>query len=339
MPKASHDRPGVRSQLLKEREIDYKILCDAAPLGIFVYSKDGQVLGANEFLLNMLGSPSLEYTKQINLFAFNNLKRSGMSDFLAGALERGTPQQMETSYTSKWGKTSSFDIIAVPLTDDNSVPEKAVAFVQDITGHKKTKDHLVKSEMRFQLLAERTPLGIAIVDQEGLFEYMNPMFTTLFGYSVKETTTLQACLDMVIPDAASRNMVVGLSRGHRDLEVDEAEQQHVAVLCKDGSSLNVRFRAVPLDEEKQVIICEDNSELVRALGARRASEEKYIGLLENLTDVVYCLDVDGTLLSVNKSAATLLGYEPGEIIGRNIAEVIPEWARKHVPGNLQKVLQ
>ena len=198
---------------------------------------------------------------------------------------------------------------------------------------------LLKSEMRFRLLAEQTPLGMAIVDHEGLFKYMNPMFTTLFGYSVQETPTLQACLDRMIPDVASRNMVVGLIRGQGDSEAGEEDQPHVTVLCKDGSSRNVRFRAFSLDEEKRVIICEDNSELVRALEARRASEEKYIGLLENLTDVVYCLDVDGTLLSVNKSAATLLGYEQGEVIGRNIAEVIPEWARKHVPGNLQKVLQ
>jgi|SRR5271157_3794726 len=153
MPKASYDSPGDRSQFLKERETNCKILCDAAPLGIFVYSKDGQVLGANQFLLNMLGSPPLKATKQINLFAFENLKRSGMSDFLAGALECGTPQQMEISYTSKWGKTSFVAIIAVPLAEDNSVPEKAIAFVQDITAQKKTQDRLLKSEMRFQLLA------------------------------------------------------------------------------------------------------------------------------------------------------------------------------------------
>jgi PAS domain S-box-containing protein len=195
---------------------------------------------------------------------------------------------------------------------------------------------LRKGEMRFQLLAEKTPLGIAIVDHEGLFNYDTSSHA---GYSVKETPTLQACLDRVIPDVASRNMVVELSRGQKESKAGDANPKHVAVLCKDGSSLNVRFRAFSLDEEKRVIICEDNSELVRALEARRASEEKYIGLLENLTDVVYCLDVDGTLLSVNKSAARLLGYETGEVVGRNIAEVIPEWARRHVPGNLQKVLQ
>ncbi len=82
---------------------------------------------------------------------------------------------------------------------------------------------LLESEMRFQLLAERTPLGMAIVDHEGLFEYMNPTFTTLFGYSVQETPTLQACLDKVIPDVASRNMVVGLSRGQKESEAGDAD--------------------------------------------------------------------------------------------------------------------
>ncbi|MCL4539284.1 MAG: PAS domain S-box protein, partial [Bacteroidetes bacterium] len=339
MPKAPHESPGERSSRLKKHEVNYKTLCDAAPLGILVYSKDRQVLGANQFLLNMLGSPSLEAVKQISLFDLQSLKESGISDFLAGVVEGGTIRQMETSYASKSGQTSVVHITAFPLIENDRVPERAIAFVQDITAQKKTQDHLLRSEIRFQLLADRTPLGIAIVNHEGLLEYKNPMCTTLFSRSTEGTSTLAECLERIIPDVASRDMVARLIRGQKDLEVGDADQQHVTVLCTDGSSRNVRFRAFSLDGEKRVIICEDNSELVRALEARRASEQKYVGLLENLTDVVYCLDVDGTLLSVNGSAARLLGYEPGEVIGQNIAQVIPEQARKYISANLQKVLK
>ncbi len=51
-----------------DADIDYRILFDAAPLGIFTYSSRGEVLGANQFLLDMLGSPSLEATKAVDLF-------------------------------------------------------------------------------------------------------------------------------------------------------------------------------------------------------------------------------------------------------------------------------
>ena len=50
-------------------EIKDTILRDVVPLGILTYSKQGHVLDANRCLLDLLGSPSVEATKQINLFA------------------------------------------------------------------------------------------------------------------------------------------------------------------------------------------------------------------------------------------------------------------------------
>ena len=245
MSRVSTESPGELSARLKEREMSYKILFDTAPLGIFMYSKDGQLLDATQFPLNMLGFPSLNTTKQINLFDYDKLKQSGISAFLESTLQHGTPQQMEVPYASKKGKTSFVNIISIPLIEENPFPEKAIALVQDITAQKKTQDCLLKSQIRFQLLADSIPLSVAIMDHEDHFEYMNPMFTTLFGHSVKETPTLQAWLDRVMPDITSRNIVVRLSRGQKNLEVRDADQQHVAVLCRDGSSRNVRFKHFP----------------------------------------------------------------------------------------------
>ena len=264
MPKFASECSGKSSQRLKESEMSYKVLFEAAPLGILIYSKDGQVLGANRFLLDVLGSPSLEDTKRINLFTFKNLKISGISEFLAGALERTEPGQLESLYTSKWGKTAYVEVIAVPLLEDGSTCEKAIAIVQDVTAQKRTQGHLLKSEIRFRLLADKIPLGIAIVDYTDHIEYMNPMFTKIFGYPSKETQTLQFCLDKAIPDVASRNAVARLSRCQRDFEAGNADQDRIVISCSDGSSKNIRFRAFSLDEEKRVIICEDNSELVRS---------------------------------------------------------------------------
>jgi PAS domain S-box-containing protein len=339
MSKVPHKSPGEQSEHFERHGVDYKTLFDIAPLGLVVYSKGGQALEANRSLLNMLGHESSEAGKQISLFDSENLKEFEILDFLAGALEGGTLRQMETSYTSESGQTSVLDIVAVPLVENDEIPERAVAFVQDVTAQKKIRDHLLSSEIRFRLLADKTPLGIAIVDHEGRIEYKNPVCTSLFSGTTEEISTLEECLDRVIPDVASRDMVATIVRGQKDQKVGEPEQQCVTVISRDGSSRNVRFRAFSLDGEKRVVICEDSTEMVRALEARRASEQKYVGLLENLTDVVYCLDVDGTLLSVNGSAARLLGYEPAEVIGQNIGQVIPESARKHIPTSLQKVLQ
>ena len=119
MPKDFREGYGDTNQPLKEHAMSFEILFDAAPLGIFIYSKEGKVLCANGFLLEMIGSPSLSATQQINLFEFENLKTTGISAFLARALEAQKPLQMESYYTSKWGKTSFLNIIAVPLVEEN----------------------------------------------------------------------------------------------------------------------------------------------------------------------------------------------------------------------------
>ena len=63
-------------------------------------------------------------------------------------------------------------------------------------------------------------------------------------------------------------------------------------------------------------------ELKRGEDALRENEEKYRSILENIQDVYYRSDSGGNLIMVSPSAAQLLGYEPSELIGKNIAQSI-----------------
>ena len=51
--------------------------------------------------------------------------------------------------------------------------------------------------------------------------------------------------------------------------------------------------------------------------------ESYVSLiLDGAPDIVYSWDPEGRLLSINESAGTVLGYAPGELVGRSIFELI-----------------
>jgi PAS domain S-box-containing protein len=54
--------------------------------------------------------------------------------------------------------------------------------------------------------------------------------------------------------------------------------------------------------------------------ALRESEERYRELVENANDIVYVLDFDGRITSINKAAETILGYSPDELLGMKITE-------------------
>jgi PAS domain S-box-containing protein len=314
-------------------DIDYRILFDAAPLGIFTYSSRGEVLGANQFLLEMLGSPCLEATKEIDVFTFRNLVESGISDALRNALESNGPRELECHYSSKWGKEVDLSVIAMPMVSGPSTKEVGLGIFQDITQVKTSQDALIRVQERFSRLIDRTPLGIAILNACNCFEYTNPTFTELFGYCMEETPALDSWL----------TKIAGNDRLGRDIKLHlESDQEmvkdsrHFKVHRASGKAKYVQFRSLVLDD-KRVLICVDHTDLVAGAFGPRFPEKRCLGLLEDLIDFVYTLDLDGNVLSINKAAARSLGYDPEEVLGRSVEKLIPEEVHTVARANMERV--
>jgi PAS domain S-box-containing protein len=56
--------------------------------------------------------------------------------------------------------------------------------------------------------------------------------------------------------------------------------------------------------------------------ALRESEERYRELVENANDIVYMLDFDGRITSINNAAESILGYSQNELLEMTITEVL-----------------
>jgi PAS domain S-box-containing protein len=57
--------------------------------------------------------------------------------------------------------------------------------------------------------------------------------------------------------------------------------------------------------------------------ALRKSEERFRDLFENANDVIYTLDLEGRITSVNRRAEQIFGYSRAELLGRQVAELVP----------------
>ena len=69
---------------LRDSERKYRSLFDVAPIGIVLVDTEGKILEVNHFLLEILGSPSPEATKAINMLTFPPLVAAGVSRVFQG---------------------------------------------------------------------------------------------------------------------------------------------------------------------------------------------------------------------------------------------------------------
>jgi len=56
----------------------------------------------------------------------------------------------------------------------------------------------------------------------------------------------------------------------------------------------------------------------------RQSENKYRDLVEEMSDVIYTLDTEGNVTSINKAGEAMFGREPQEVLGKSFAKWIPQ---------------
>ncbi|HKG23253.1 MAG TPA: response regulator, partial [Blastocatellia bacterium] len=102
---------------------------------------------------------------------------------------------------------------------------------------------------------------------------------------------------------------------------------------RDGGEFPVSLsRSIIRDEQGNeiaiVCVARDFTERRRAEHALRDSEKRYRDLVENSLGLICTHELDGRLITVNPAAARTLGYEPEELIGRNLKELIAPGSRR-----------
>ena len=134
------------TERVKISETKYRELILNAPLGILSLDTDGNLLEINPALTKILGFPSDESKRSINVLTFPPLMKTGISDDFRYCIASGEPGVFERKYIDKWGKELYLKTHLQPMRDENNRVTGVQAIIEDISKNKNLETQLQQAQ-------------------------------------------------------------------------------------------------------------------------------------------------------------------------------------------------
>jgi PAS domain S-box-containing protein len=177
---------------------------------------------------------------------------------------------------------------------------------------------LRKSDEKYSNLLIHAPIGLSTLNKGGKFEYVNPKFVEMFGFTLEDIPRREHWLEKAYPDPEYRQKVLDCwKKDSGAAKAGKAPPRVFTVTCKDGSLKEILFKRVALTDDSHLVTYEDITERKQAEEVLRQSEEKYRNILENTDEAIYEVDLSGDFTFVNEAASRIFGFSKEELLGMN----------------------
>ncbi len=306
-------------EALKESKERYQGLYNNALVGL-ARSRihDGKVIEANEQMAHMFGYDAVaEYIKE---FRFSrHYVDPGTREYLVEELmKHSTVSNFEARFTKRDGTYIWARYWA------RIFPEKGYieSVFTDITEEKLSHRALDESEDRYRKLVDKLP-DYVIVYANGRILYANPAAADVVGKLPSEVVNMPV-MDFIAPE--SHDLV--LQNSLRRQEGEEVEPYEIVISSPATSRRNVFINANPItfrEEPAVLAVLTDITEWKKAEDALNASKEQYKTTIDAMSDGIYLVDKDMSVVLVNTTFRRWLDRlgVRGEIVGKSVDEVLP----------------
>jgi PAS domain S-box-containing protein len=195
--------------------------------------------------------------------------------------------------------------------------------IQDVTERRETAK---ESELRYQSLVEKLPIGI-VIHKKGQLVYANAQAYNIFGIKSPKGLIGTHVLDFVHPEYRAR-----IAERMKELEggvpVPMMEQKY---LRADGKPVDVEAMAFPFEfkgEQCIQVIFRDITERKITEAKIKKNETLFSQLFQNVPMAVVMLDEGGKVTQVNRGFEQMFGFDRSELKGHNLNDfIVPEELR------------
>jgi PAS domain S-box-containing protein len=205
--------------------------------------------------------------------------------------------------------------------EDGTILRRGI--IQGITAREETAR---ESEVRYQALVEKLPIGV-VIHKQGQLLYANTQAHMILGAKKSKELLGTSVLDFVHPDYRE-SLTRRMEEVAAGVPVPMIEQKYVRL---DGKIVDVEAMAFPFSfqgEPSVQVIFRDITEKKQIEARIKKNETLFTQLFQNVPMAVVMLDESGKVFQVNRGFEQMFGFERSELRGRNLNDfIVPEELR------------
>ena len=191
---------------------------------------------------------------------------------------------------------------------------------------------------RFEAVMEAAVDGIIIIDAAGTMQTYNKACERIFGYPASQVVGRNINMLMPSPDRERHDGYLAHYRRTGERRIIGIAREVVG-RRQDGSTFPMEISVAEVKQGGDHVFVGT----IRDITARKRGEEELLerevrlrSILETAADAIIVIDEVGTVETMNISASRLFGFEPDEVVGRNVRMLMPSPYREDHDGYLRR---
>jgi PAS domain S-box-containing protein len=237
----------------------------------------------------------------------------GLAEWIRNRMARhqdGGPAEEFRSATDRW----------IRWQERKAAGGYLVCTLRDISDLKAREAALQASEGRYRKLVELAP-DLACVLSDGMITVINSRGARMLGVASPAEAAGNLFSRFVHPDFRE---LIGTELAAL---AEEGGWFPLRLIRPSGEIFDAEIAVIPFglaETATYMVFARETTERKRATAGLLAREERLRGIMNTVADGIVTIDAAGIVESFNPAAERIFGYAAAEVVGRNVAMLIPE---------------
>lgn len=214
-----------------------------------------------------------------------------------------------------------------------SLPNENAKLESKFSTSIKASSEMQMHDMAMNMFFRLTPDLCCIVTREGHFLYLNPAWELTTGYTHTDLIN-KSFTEYIFPEELEHTLQIFQSQ----FEGDGVFKASTRFLCKDGNYRWFEWRGNANEGgQTSCVVGRDITEQKLAQEDLRIKEERYRLLADNALDVIWTMNLDGTITYISPAVEQLRGITPEEAMKQTLDQILTPDSQAKSIGYMQKL--